>query len=188
MKNNLADMMCLDIYLSSLDDQEHNIIKDKMESSKSKPMPLMSWDIFMDEYQKRMMKTKKEMELKQVLSFAKKFNWKNDINSVFSENEYEALIITDKNQNIIWVNDGFTTMTGYSKKFALNKTPKFLQGTKTSLETKNRIKEKISKNKPFKEIIINYRKDKTPYSCEVKIIPLYDKNTTHFIAFEKQVI
>ncbi len=188
MKNNLADMMSLDIYLFNLTNEEYKKIKHKIGAPKFKPMPLLSWDIFMNGYQKSMIKAKKKMELEKVLSFAKRFNWKNDLNLAFYENDYEALIITDKHQNIIWVNDGFTSMTGYSKKFAINKTPKFLQGEKTSLDTKNRIKEKILKDKPFKEIIVNYKKDKTTYNCEVKIIPLYNKNTTHFIAFERQII
>lgn len=188
MKNNLSDMMCLDVYLSNLPKEEYETVKHKIGKSKSKPMALLSWDIFMDGYQKRMIEAKKEKELKEVLSFAKKFNWKNDLNLAFSENDYEALIITDKHQNIIWVNDGFTSMTGYSKKFAVNKTPKFLQGEETSLKTKKLIKGKLAENKPFKEIIINYKKDNTTYNCEVNIIPLYNENTTHFIAFERQVV
>ncbi|WNH12787.1 PAS domain-containing protein [Thalassobellus suaedae] len=188
MKNNLADMMCLDIYLSSLTNEEYEKIKHKIGTPKSKPMPLLSWDIYMEGFQKRIIEAKKEMELKQVLSLSKKFNWKNDLNMVFSENNYEALIITDKHQNIIWVNDGFTSMTGYSRKFAINKTPKFLQGEKTSFETKSRIRAKIANNKPFKEIIVNYKKDRTIYNCEVKIIPLHNESTTHFIAFEKEVV
>jgi len=188
MKSNLANMMGLDIYLSSLSNKEYEKIKHKIGTQKPKLMPLISWDFFMDGYHKRIAEAKKRTEIEQVLSFAKQFNWQNDLCLAFSENDYEALIITDTNQNIIWVNDGFTSMTGYSKKFAINKTPKFLQGEKTSQKTKNSIKEKIAKNKPFKEVIVNYRKNKTTYNCEVKIIPLYNENTTHFIAFEKQVI
>ncbi len=180
--------MCLDIYLSNLTSEEYKKIKHRIETPKPNPMPLLSSDVFVNGYQKRMMETKKNMELQQVLSLAKKFNWKNDLNLAFSENDYEALIITDKHQNIIWVNEGFTAMTGYSKKFAINKTPKFLQGEITSVTTKNIIKEKITKDLPFKGTIVNYRKDKTTYDCEVTIIPLFNKNTTHFIAFEKQVI
>lgn len=180
-------MKCLDIYLSSLNNKEYDEIKSKIEISKSKIMPLMSWDIFMDGYNRRLIEAKKRIEMEQVLSFAKKFNWKNDLKLAFSENDYEALIITDKNQNIIWVNDGFTSMTGYSKKFAINKTPKFLQGEETSEQTKQSIKKKLHKDKPFKDIIVNYKKDKTIYSCEVKIIPLCNGDTTHFIAFEKKV-
>lgn len=181
-------MLCLDIYLSSQSHDTYKTLKHKITPLTSSQVPLKSWDIFMGGFHNNMRQAKKEIDLKKVLSFAKKFNWKNDLHEAFSENEYEALIITDKNQNIIWTNEGFTTMTGFSKKYALNKTPSFLQGEKTSIETKNRIKEKIALNKPFKERIINYRKDKTTYNCEVKIIPLYNDFTTHFIAFEKQVI
>jgi len=186
MKNKLADMMCLDIYLSSLTNKEHQQIKDQIGRPKWKP--LLSWDIFTNDFQKRIAESKKRTELRQVLSFAKKFNWKNNLNLTFSENDYKALIITDKNQHIIWVNNGFSTMTGYSKTFALNKTPRFLQGAKTTVQTKNRFKNKIALDQPFKDVIINHRKDNSTYKCEVKIYPLYNKKTTHYIAFEKEII
>jgi hypothetical protein len=41
---------------------------------------------------------------------------------------------------------------------------------------------------PFTEVITNYRKDKTPYKCEVKIIPLYKEKVTHFLAIERKVV
>ncbi|PID71248.1 MAG: diguanylate cyclase, partial [Flavobacteriales bacterium] len=63
MKNNLADMMSLDIYLFNLTNQEYKKIKHKIGAPKSKPMPLLSWDIFMNGYQKSMIKAKKKMEL-----------------------------------------------------------------------------------------------------------------------------
>ena len=180
--------MCLDLYLSKLKEQEYQKIKPQIKTSTTNQMPLLSWDIYMAAYHKRMKEAKRKTELKKVRTFANRFNWKNDLDAAFAEHEYEALIITDLTQTILWVNEGFTTMTGYSKKFALNKTPKFLQGKKTSIASKNNIKEKITQGRPFKEIIINYKKDKTPYTCEVKIIPLYNEKTTHFIAFEKQIV
>ena len=79
-------------------------------------------------------------------------------------------------------------MTGYTKKYALNKTPNFLQGQNTLPETKKRIRGKLDELKPFAEIITNYKKDKTPYKCEVKIIPLYTDKVTHFLAIEKKVV
>lgn len=82
-------------------------------------------------------------------------------------------------------------MTGYEKEFALNKTPRFLQGEKTKESTRKRIKEKLLKGKPFKDVIINYRKDKTSYKCELHIIPLHNNETTkitHFLALEKEIV
>ncbi len=187
MKNNLNNMVGLDIYMSNTN-KEDNQKTSEIQPISYKTMPLMSWDIYMENYGKMLVEATKKGELKQVASLAKKYNWQNDLDLAFSEHEYEALVITDINQNIIWVNEGFCTMTGYSQKFALNKTPNFLQGAQTSLETKKRIRKKIKQNIPFKEIIINYKKDKTPYTCEVNIIPLYNNKTTHFIAFERQVV
>jgi PAS domain S-box-containing protein len=187
MKYNLAEMNALDLYLSSLTNTEYEKIKSNIGSQESKSMTLMSWDFFMQDYHKRMAEATKRTELEQVLSFAQKFNWQNDLNSAFSENDYDALIITDKNQKIIWVNNGFTSMTGYSKKTALDQTPGFLQGHKTSKETKDRIRKKIQLNKPFTDIIINHRQDQSVYECELKIFPLYNEKTSHYIAFEKQI-
>jgi hypothetical protein len=64
----------------------------------------------------------------------------------------------------------------------------FLQGINTSAKTKKIIRNKLNDLKPFTGIITNYRKDNTPYECEVKIIPMYSENVTHFLAIEKQVV
>ncbi|MCH2193257.1 PAS domain-containing protein [Kordia sp.] len=185
MKNNLKNKETLQMKLT---DKEYEYIRSKTISPNHKSMPLISWDIFMENYHNTLQASKKKVELTQVTTLAKKYNWQNDLELVFSKHDYEALIITDINQNIIWVNEGFTNMTGYSQKYAINKTPRFLQGAQTSVETKNRIREKIQLQQPFKEVIINHKKDKTTYKCEVNIIPLYSEETTHFIALEKQVV
>lgn len=150
-------------------------------------MPLLSWDIYMDFYFRNLKQSEQRSEIEKITHLAKKFNWKNDIDAIINEHDYEAIVITDLNQKIIWVNNGFTDMTGYSKNYALNKRPTFLQGKETSPETKEKIRENIKIGKPFKQVIINYKKDKTPYKCEVKIIPMYGENTTHYLALERQV-
>ena len=116
---------------------------------------------------------------------SKKYNWTNDFDTIFNNNTFEALVVTDVSRKILWVNSGFTKMTGYSKTFAINKTPSFLQGRKTSDATRNRIRQKLQKNNPFKEIIVNHKKDKSTYKCEVSIFPLKSDKTTHFLALEK---
>lgn len=188
MKYNITEMMCLDVYLSNLSKEKGHTVVSQIQNSKIRSMPLISWDLYMDGYYHQMLAAIKRMEREIVFLFAKKFNWQNDLNLAFFENDYDAIIITDLNQNIIWVNEGFSMMTGYSKSFAVGRTPKFLQGTETLEESKNRIRKKILQQVPFKEIIINHKKDGTAYSCEVKIIPLISDKPTHFIAFEKEVI
>jgi len=180
-------MNCLDIYATQSKASELSRFQNATDLSKLRVMPLLSWDIFMSYYDEKIAQAVKHSELAQVLSFAHKYQWKNDLKAAFNEKDYEALIITDQRQNIIWVNDGFTEMTGYSKTFALNKTPRFLHGEKTSVTTKNRIREKIAKGEPFKEIIVNHKKDGSTYKCEVQVLPLYNDTTTHYIAFERKV-
>ena len=188
MKYNISNMMSLDIYLDSAQDTDYKNITSEASTSDQSIMPLMSWDIFSEDFNSSIENSKSLHDIKQIKLLAKKTEWRNEIDDVFENQDFEALIITDINQKILWVNNGFTEMTGYSKKFAINKTPNFLQGENTQRTTKKRIRTKLGLLEPFTEVITNYRKDNTPYKCEVKIIPLYKEKVTHFLAIEKKVV
>lgn len=181
-------MQALDIYLSNVDDSKYLEIKEKLEEENATFMPLIAWDFYQNNYKNQLQQIKKRLEIEIINTFSKKYNWTSNITKTLQSKDYEAIIITDKEQKIIWVNDGFTSMTGYSKTYALKKTPRFLQGRKTSEETRKRIKKKLQLDVPFKETILNHRKDNSVYKCEVNIYPLKNKNTTHYIALEKKVI
>ncbi|WP_338791669.1 hypothetical protein [Bernardetia sp. MNP-M8] len=45
----------------------------------------------------------------------------------------------------------------------------------------------LQKRRPFKISVVNYKKDKTPYTCQVQIFPLYSNEVTHFMALETQI-
>jgi hypothetical protein len=63
-----------------------------------------------------------------------------------------------------------------------------LQGENTSEAVKLRINEKIEQNKPFKEVVVNYRKNGEMYNCEIQIFPLTgNNNSIHFLALEREV-
>ncbi|MEO8774075.1 MAG: PAS domain-containing protein [Gelidibacter sp.] len=188
MAKNLNDMMCLDIYLSSLNKEQLEAIDDEINSVNIQTMPLLSWDIYSDYHFSQLKELKRNLDILKVKALARKLNWKVDLNALFEKETFEAIVVTDLNQKIIWVNEGFTEMTGYSKIDALNKTPRFLQGPKSCREAKERIRIKLSGIEPFKEVIINYRKNRDAYECEVKIFPIYNQETTHFIALEKLAI
>ena len=80
-------------------------------------------------------------------------------------------------------------MTGYPVNFTKGKSPKFLQGEKTSKETLNRIRENIKNQFQFKETIINYKKNGEMYLCEIEVFPLKNKEgkLSHLLALEKEV-
>ena len=188
MKENLNKMLCLDLYLSEIKRSSKKGFKDDTPENVVRVLPLISWDVFSESYFKHLNSSKKTMDLKKIKAFAKHYHWKNDIDALFDENDFEAIILTDKNQNIIWVNEGFTTMTGYAKKEVLKKTPGFLQGNKTSKKKTAEIRFRLKEDKPFSTSLVNYRKNKSTYNCEVHIFPLYNTKTTHFIALERELM
>ena len=120
-------MMSLDIFISSIPDTEYEKTISKITSPKESIMPLISWDIFSKDYTLTLENLITESDIDFIKLFAQKAHWKNEIDGIFKDQDFEALIITDINQKILWVNNGFTKMTGYTKKYALNKTPNFLQ-------------------------------------------------------------
>jgi len=187
MKNNLTKMMGLDIYLSSYPKQKNKKINLTFENASSQLMPLLSWDLYSTFYNNMSVLLKKDNDIQELEKLAHKFHWKVDINTILKEESFDALVITNHQKKIMWVNDGFTDMTGYPKTFAIDKTPSFLQGENTSAQVKDRIRRKIAKDLPFTDIIINYRKDKTPYKCQIKIIPIFGKDATYYLAIEKEV-
>lgn len=188
MTKNLNNMMCLDIYLSSLNDKQLKALEYGNNFKNIETLPLLSWDIYSDYHFNQLTELKRAQDILKVKALGQKLDWRVDINQLFKKEIFEAIVITDINQKIIWVNEGFTEMTGYSKNEALNRTPRFLQGPKSCIETKDRIRKKLYGIEPFKEVIINYQKNREVYECEVKIFPLYNEKTTHYIALEKRVI
>lgn len=98
-----------------------------------------------------------------------------------------AVILTDEKKSIIWVNDAFLTITGYSLFEVLGKNPgSILQGQNTSKETIELLRKSLKKQIPVETQIINYRKSGEPYSCHLAIHPVFNdkKILTNFIAFE----
>lgn len=186
MKKNLMNMQCLDIYLSSLSKEEFLEIEHELIVSDIKLMPLRSWDIYNDFYGRHLSILKQQNAINSFKELANKFGWKNDWDDVFKDKTFDALVLTNQEAKIQWVSAGFTEMTGYSSSFAINRTPHFLQGKETDRIVLNRIKNKLSREQPFTEIVVNYKKDQTPYKCEISIIPLINNKTIHYLALERQ--
>ena len=147
--------------------------------------PLMSWDISNPIFNHRC-KISSDLENLNTLRTSNK--WEIDFSKELSVN-YQTLVLTDINQQILWVNDGFQDMTGYSPDFALGKKPSFLQGINTATEVKNRIRNGLILGERISETITNYKKNGREYECLISIIPLYDSNKriTHYLALEREV-
>ncbi len=187
MKNPISLMKSLDIFINSLCVKEYEEIKGNLYDNNNRHVNLLSFDFHLQNLNSILKKKEVQEDIQSLKQIARRESWKNNIEDILSKYAFEALILTDINRNILWVNEGFSKMTGYDKSDAIHNSPSFLQGSQTSEATRKRIREKLKQNKPFKEIIINHRKDNSTYKCELHIFPLYNEKTTHFLALERQI-
>jgi len=97
-----------------------------------------------------------------------------------------GVILTDAQRKILWVNDDFTVITGYSLSEVIGQKPSLLQGRDTNPESIKRLRKALEAQVPFKDEIINYRKNGEEYLCKLVIHPIFndDKQLVNFIAFE----
>jgi len=110
--------------------------------------------------------------------------------SLVASKTTDAVIITDAQERITWVNNAFIKLTGFTFDECKGMVPRdLLQGPKTSGETKKRLKQAIDKRESVEEVILNYSKDGTPFWLEINIDPIFDEEgeCTHFIAIERDV-
>ena len=131
-----------------------------------------------------------EIDLKHLNKMAINRKWSLKIDfSVILKDYKTAIVITDKDQNIDFTSSGFERMTGYNNQEVKGKNPNFLQGVNTDKATSQIIRNAISELKPVSAVIQNYKKDGTPYYCEVNIQPVFNRKNelVNFIAVENAI-
>lgn len=77
---------------------------------------------------------------------------------------------------IVLVSPGFVEVTGYPTKAILGRNCRFLQGPGTAPESIQRIRDALNAGRSCTELLLNYRRDGTPFFCLLSIIPLRDRD------------
>lgn len=98
-----------------------------------------------------------------------------------------AVILTDAQKKILWVNEDFTVITGYTYEEAIRRIPgDLLQGPKSEERVIQRIRESLNYKESIQTTITNYRKNGEAYLCKLVIHPVFSSHNelTNFIAFE----
>ncbi|MCE8034177.1 MAG: PAS domain S-box protein [Halomonas sp.] len=90
---------------------------------------------------------------------------------------------------LIYVNQGFERLTGYSADEILYQDCRFLQGEDRAQPALDKIRKALSEGRPCREVLRNYRKDGTLFWNELSITPVFDTddNLTYFIGIQKDV-
>ena len=157
-----------------------------MKKNKRVISPIASFNYHLENYNGLIKSFRKNNDVSHIGSMLKDC-FTSELTTQINQEDYDALVLTDTSQNILWVNDGFKNMTGYTKKFAIGKRPSFLQGEKTSTSIKKELRDKLAFNHTYSGSIINYRKNGELYLCKITILPIYnlDEKLKYYMAIEK---
>lgn len=77
---------------------------------------------------------------------------------------------------LIYVNEYFTQLTGYSAEESNGQNCRFLQGPDTDPETVQHIREALKKKQSIKAEILNYTKHGQKFWNELNIDPIFDES------------
>ncbi|MBI3220048.1 MAG: PAS domain S-box protein [Bacteroidetes bacterium] len=101
-----------------------------------------------------------------------------------------AVVVTDREGRITWVNKGFERITEYTFSEVVGKKPgQFLQGANTDKTVSNLMGDHARKGLGFHAEILNYSKSGRPYWLDIEAKPLHDSNhhLTGFMAIEQDI-
>ncbi|MCW1956078.1 ATP-binding protein [uncultured Lentibacter sp.] len=102
----------------------------------------------------------------------------------------DSVIVADPKGHILWVNEAFTRITGYSSEEAIGKkTGALLDGPETAFTTTAAIESAIATGTPLRTELLNYRKDGTKIWVETNQVPIYNDagQVEMIIAIERDV-
>jgi PAS domain S-box-containing protein len=110
-------------------------------------------------------------------------------------NANDAVMITEADPTslpgprIIFVNEAFTRMTGYSAEEVLGKTPRILQGPNSDRNELKRLGEAIENRQPCEITTINYRKNGEEFWTNFSVTPVADSGGrfTHLVSIQREV-
>ncbi|WP_414548215.1 PAS domain S-box protein [Anabaena sp. CCY 0017] len=111
-------------------------------------------------------------------------------------NANDAILITEADNleepdgpKIVYVNAGFTQMTGYTAAEVIGKTPRILQGELTCRTQLDKIRTALQAGSSIRTELINYHKNGSTYWVEVNLVPILDKQgqVIHFVSVQRNI-
>ena len=100
------------------------------------------------------------------------------------------MIVTDPHQPdnpIVFANQAFLRMTGYTPQELVGTNCRFLQGPETERETVSEVRRAIAERKEIATEILNYRKDGSTFHNALFISPVHDEDGTLLFFFASQL-
>ena len=104
----------------------------------------------------------------------------------------EGIVVCESgaaDQPVIYANDAFQRLSGYSADELIGQDLRRLQGSDREQEGRTKLREAIGRGESCRALMRNYRKDGTQFWNEVVIQPMRggDGNVTHIVGFHRDV-
>ena len=90
---------------------------------------------------------------------------------------------------LVYVNDGFSEMTGYEREDAVGRNCRFLQGEQTDPEKVATLRDHIDREEPVSVVLRNYRADGSEFWNSLEVAPVRDGDgeVVNYIGFQQDV-
>ena len=115
---------------------------------------------------------------------------RNEIFFAAVETTRMPMTVTDPRQPdnpIIFANNAFVAMSGYSQEEIVGRNCRFLQGPETDREAVAHVRSAIDERREYSTEILNYRKDGSTFWNALFVSPLYDTNGELLYFFASQL-
>lgn len=102
----------------------------------------------------------------------------------------QSVIVTkasDRANPIIYANPAFCDLTGYSCDEVMGRDCDMLGGVGTSKESRSEMREAVEARRRYHGVILNYRKDGTPFWNDLTIVPIEDDSDLYFVGIQSDV-
>jgi PAS domain S-box-containing protein len=101
----------------------------------------------------------------------------------------EAEPIDEPGPRIVFVNNAFERLTGYTSAEALGRSPRFLEGEKTDKQIMAEIRQTMVQRQPIRRRVVQYERNGTEYWFDIDIVPIFDAagKCTHFACIGRDI-
>ncbi|WP_316977474.1 ATP-binding protein [Shumkonia mesophila] len=101
----------------------------------------------------------------------------------------EAEPLDEPGPKIVYANQAFYELTGFTPEETIGNDPRMLQGEDTDRATLDRVRAALKAHEPVRVEVVNYTKSGQSYWLDMIIVPLRDPHgkVTHFAAIERDI-
>ena len=116
-----------------------------------------------------------------------------ELTSLATRASLDAIVITkaepltEPGPEIVYCNEAFTKLTGYTPDEVIGRSPRLLQGPASDPVAREHIGDSLRQWRPIRQEVLNYRKDGTPFWTELNIVPVADEQGryTHWVSVQR---